>query len=406
MLKLSSSLLSRPSLDAPFNTPAHYMNLTPYVGDWKRSIQRQGGFWDASFSMHTDAGDDLADADPNTLKYLFYNALGWHVQESAGGWEGYISEIYMSTGNSQRVRSYNDLYNRIIARNSDKEIVTSLENEASILRYGLIEKEITITNVTNKTAQQQAQNLLNCISWPHSKPAKRIDPTDEISLEFRVNGYIHTASWRLMSFNLLDKYNKTMDCNEQKAYIDQFCGRIGFDPEILMAISAPHQWIIEYILDNYCDYLRPGVVKHNGLYERGQLKGAPLKIMLDLAEKGGAFVEGDYRPFWRLYCDANREVHFDYIDASQPRYYLDDQGDFYDTNWNPVSDWLVRPAVMEDTAFPMAASLPGCVFPRETMFYSDKVDLGADNDWESDVSWNTVDLEESYLDSTHQIGVR
>lgn len=407
-LLLYDSLLSRPALDAPFDTANFYMDLTQHINDWKRNIKRQGGLWQGSFSMHSDAPDDTVDVDRNTLINLFYNALGWHVEEHTAGvltWEGYISELYLKTGNTEMVLSYNGLVNHIVAKDSNGDIVADMMDEESVLRYGLIEEEITIQSVTNQTASQQVENYLRCHAWPRPKPVSRIDPTPHVELQVRVNGYIHTAAWRLMDLDILSSYRATIGCDDFIEYVKNYCGQIGFDPEIYMAITAPYNWIIQYVLDNYCDYLTPGNIQHNGLYKRGKLEGSPLDVFMDLADDGGAFVNGVKRPFWRLFAEIGREVHFEPIETNQPDYLLNDSGEWRDIANNQVSDFWARPATLEDTTFPVDTQMPGCVFPRNTVFYADEVSVSVDGDWNSKLSWRTAALEEAYLEDAHQMGV-
>jgi hypothetical protein len=172
--------------------------ITADVFDWKRSKTFVGTDWRGTFKMR----------GPQTvLEKLFYEGLGYHIQEhSYGGrtWIGFIWEMDLVTPGGRRARrrrrSYDTLFNYVRCDYTDPADGTTgstswYSDNASIARYGRKE-EILQRNLNATNAAEAAQEFLELSSGASPTLVSFEGNVDEPILEVTLAGYITTASFR------------------------------------------------------------------------------------------------------------------------------------------------------------------------------------------------------------------
>lgn len=403
-LHLFESLLSRTNLTDPFPTSggAHRLNVEEYAEDWSRSIVRNGGFWQGKFTLSTEERDDADPLDGSEIEDLFYNGLGLHLEEEDAGsvsWEGYVHEVYLSTGNSQMMRSYSDIYNHLTAVDSDGNTLAVAENIESQLRYGKICKEVKVN--TNKcfdtpvTIQDQLNNLLAKTAWPYVKHVSRISATSESKLEMRVCGYAHTLAWQPACVDIKKVFGTTIDTQKLIDYITAWGDSILFNPAPLLGGAIEIIDLIEYLVGQ-SPYISIGHLETSNQFINGEYCGTPLSIFDELIELGGLTPSGALAPYWRWYVGIGRLLYWERIDTETPEYLLQGAGEWSALDGGIVSPWRMWPAVVEDMAFPTATAEAGSVFPRSTMFYVDEVTTtNRQGTPDGETSWRSEKLEEA-----------
>jgi hypothetical protein len=103
-------------------TPPFLGDLTGMAKNWKRSTRAVGGFWQGSFQITGDLP---------RLQQFFYENMGCHLEEKAGGaisWEGLIYEMELSHAGVRRRRSLDLMANYIQARYLSESATSVLQN--------------------------------------------------------------------------------------------------------------------------------------------------------------------------------------------------------------------------------------------------------------------------------------
>lgn len=402
-LHLFESLLSRANLTDPFPTSgAHRLNVEEYTEDWSRSIVRNGGFWQGKFTLSTEDRDDADPLDKSEIEDLFYNGLGLHLEEEDAGsvsWEGYVHEVYLSTGNSQMMRSYNDINNHLTAVDNDGNILAISENIDSQLRYGKICKEIKVK--TNKcfdstsTIQEQLDNLLAKTAYPYTKHVSRIAATTESKLEVRVCGYAHTLAWQPACLEIKDVFGTTIDTQRLIDYIAEWRDSNLFNPAPLLGSAIELTDLVRYLVEN-SPHISEGNIEVSNQLINGEYCDTALSIFDDLIELGGLSPTGSLAPYWRWYVGIGRYLYWERINTETPEYLIQGTGEWSASDGSVISPWRMWPATVDDMAFPTTTAEQGSVFPRSTMFYVDEVTVTQRNGTpDGSPSWRSEKLEEA-----------
>lgn len=178
--------------------------LTGVAEDWKRSRTFTGGPWQGTFTIKGDRA---------FLEQLFYESLGWHVEERSFGmptWEGMIWELdfvdydvlgwkRVSKRGRRRRRSYEDMFNRVMvaytAPGGASGETSWYDDLISQGIYG-IKEEVIYRDIAASGAAEVAQEFLAMHSYPDARLIALEENVEEPSLEITVVGYIATANFR------------------------------------------------------------------------------------------------------------------------------------------------------------------------------------------------------------------
>ena len=173
--------------------PAWVTSLTKDAQDWTRSIQSQGGPWQGTFVLTGDLYE---------LQDAFYNWMGYHLEERAGGlvtWEGMIYEMELVHKGVRRRRSLDLMANRIMTGyldpNSEVQNSSWATNDKSIARYGQKDEILNMDNVPQHAAEAHRDRTLKEWCWPWPRAVATGKP-GETFLEVTACGYIFTLNWR------------------------------------------------------------------------------------------------------------------------------------------------------------------------------------------------------------------
>jgi hypothetical protein len=265
---------------------------------WRRSIRGIGGYWQGEFTLYGKV-DELA--------HFFYNYLGCHIEEYAGGaktWEGMIYEVELTTDGSTRRRTYDLMFNhvRVRYRNTDNEVVltSAVSNSASIQSNG------------------QREQI-----WPFDgqDSGTSLGMIDDTSLFVRVCGYVFTANWR---------YESAGDNTDDNL----------------------SDWLDEIITTD-CPFLQIGKIASNTRQVRKETK-LPMRawdVVTKLLELG--ISDGSDIVPARAYVDNERRFYYEEI-RTMPNYFKRGGG-FYTSAGTTISadPWQVRPAVVRDLTYPI-----------------------------------------------------
>lgn len=351
-LTLFDSLLSRENLLDPVKQTSNaYLDILPYAYGWNRKIRRLGGFWEGVFNMSTNPPVGYQPIDRETALEIFYSKLGLHLEEREAGegnlptWQGYIHEIYLSTANSQRVRSYDTLANRLlIVDSSNCTIIDTLDNEESILRYGLIEKIVDVSKLsdTGTNISDYLNQQLKTCSWAYPNFVSRIASTADITLQIRVRGYIFTSAF--------------------KYFIQSF-----IDTPIIDAVTA---------IINNSDYLTLNDLEDNQLLITNDYCENGLKALIDLVNLGSV-----NNPLWTINAYNDRGINYNQLDPTTPTYYINLDGTWADRQGGniAVNPRRLQPAIVEDTFYPILNDEPNNLFTKSNVFLAEQISVRPDN---------------------------
>lgn len=359
-LTLYDSRLSKDNLLDPIKTSSGiYLDVTQYAYGWNRKIRRIGGMWEGSFNLSTNPPAGIQPIDRAIALEIFYSKLGLHVEERVPNegdtptFEGYIHDVYLSTANSQRIRSYDELANRLIVVDGSCNVTDVIENEQSILRYGAIEKIVDVsqlsttgTNITDYLTQ-----LLRSTSWVRPNFVGRIASTSDITLQIRIRGYIFTSAFRY--------------------YINSF-------------VDTPVSTVVNDIFTSL-DYLVPGIINTNSLLITNDYCDNAMKILTMLTELGSL-----NNPLWVLSLNNYNRLNYDELDISKPQYYITFDGRWTNTQNSDVAvnARRITPGIVEDTMFPVFKDEPNSVFLKSNVFLAEQIGVRPNGSPE----WSTNDI--------------
>lgn len=302
-------------------------DITHIAEAWQRSTRLQGGYWQGSFQVKGNLSD---------LQDWFYNRLGYHVEERAGGqvsWEGMIYELTLTYAGMQRRRSLNDMFNTVRAQYSpyssqyDKTPWTT--STQSIARYGRKENLLSLGSTNEASATAQCASALAENAWPWPRPVSYGSPS-EATLDVRACGYVFAANWRYVS-QVWGWQDQTLEGN----------------------IS---DWIQTIAQEDLSEFLIIGAWDTNTLQVLEYCE-TPIRcwdLFRDLTSLGDS--SGNT---WRLYVNTGRRLCYKQVDVV-PRYYLR-SGGIYNTAGGDVSlsPYTVRPGVMRDVVYPVGRAERG-----------------------------------------------
>lgn len=296
-------------------------DLTSYVRDWRRTIRLQGGYWIGNMTIVRPLSE---------LIEMFYEWLGYHVEERVGGavtWEGMIYEMTLNTGFTARTRSLNDMYNYVTTTymgNNKVQTSSAAQVVNSINRYGRRETLLSYDQLDSTSAIKLRDRYLSEHAWPWPRPA--YSQPGEASLEIIVCGYIFTANWR---------YTTTADGKS----------------------STVQDWIKSIVETDLSEFLVNRWVAPNSLAIQRSLQ-TPTRCwdqILNLVSLG----DPDSR-LYRALVKSGREFHYGPVDLT-PLYYIV-KGQLVTgvgSTMQAVHPCSVQPGVYRDMDWPQARSEPG-----------------------------------------------
>lgn len=272
-------------------TPGYHSDITAKAQYWQRSLAANGGPWDGSFRIV---------APLHELQDWFYNRLGYHVQEVAGGvtWAGLIYEMELTYLGATRRRSLDDVFNYVKAKYTytagEKETAVA-QDATSVARYGRKEEILTLNDYPQAAAEAQRDLFLRQQAYPWPRPLTANVGTGESYLDVTCLGYWKTMAWRYCS--------------------------------VTTGTEANVSTFIDAILDADCaDYLTVGAIRENTLQVK-QATPSPQRAWDVLQEQValGGTVGGVAGSPYRLYVDNQRRVFYEPVDTT-PVYAIRDDG--------------------------------------------------------------------------------
>jgi hypothetical protein len=298
-------------------------DISDAAANWKRNIRALGGFWQGSFTLNANTAE---------MAQAFQTWLGWHVQEHSAGnvtWEGMIYEMEFEQGGVKRRRSLDLMSNAIRATYTDPttNAATTLAyttQDQSIARYGRRENTLVVGTLTTASATAQRDTALKENAWPWARPVSLSLKNAKPVLTVKVCGYVFTLNWEYTSVQ------------------DGATGNVStFINDIIVAD---------------CPFVSVGVIRTNTL----QVKRATALTnrAWDTLRDQVVFGDASGNP-WRLYVDVGRKVYYEQI-VTTPKYYLFDGGLRSSIGESVgVFPWLVRPAVVRDSTYPVTRAETG-----------------------------------------------
>jgi len=307
-----------------------FVAMLPKECGWKRSIRRQGGFWQGSATIRGDDVVALCDA--------FQTWLGYYVRERTGGkvtWEGLVYELELTIGQASRRRSLNDMANAVTCTYQSGGVVatTAYSTQAqSIARFGRKEEMLLLDNYPLATAEAYRSSFLAERSWPWPRPLG-LGARGKAQLNLLACGYVYTANWMFV-----EEGDGTDD--DVDDWMAQLVGTT-------TGLSSNHGGSTAGAGD--CQFLKVGSMGTNTL-QVTKSAVSPVRawdVMSELAQLGDA--DGDA---WRVWVGPGQLVYYWEQDLT-PRYFMRD-GVLYDTPGarDAVNPWSVRPGVVRDMDYP------------------------------------------------------
>ena len=327
-------------------------DISRVAKDWKRTIRLQGGFWQGGFRVEGTLAE---------LQEWFFNWLGYHVEERAGGvvtWEGMIYEMELAAFGVRRRRSLELMRNYVrgvYQRYDGRQMPTpAASNANSINRYGRKEDVISVQG-NEATALQQRDTVLSEAAWPRPQPVSAVRGGGAATLDVQVCGYVFTANWRYVSGNY-------------------------WDGTQMVNVS---DWIAEIAAADCAEFLTitTGLIRANTLqvnkFIQGStnLQGAAVRAW-DFLQELTAFGDANSQP-WRLWVDVERRLHYDHV-AMTPRYFLRG-GQIYTAagGQTSVEPCAVRPGVVRDLQYLTGRDEPGSLLADTRDMLVEEVEVAA-----------------------------
>ena len=319
--------------------PVFMADVSIAAQGWRRTIRRNGGYWDGSFTLFGTPGD---------LAAMFYEWLGCHFQERVGGyktWEGLLYDMDFTVGKITRKRSLDLMYNRVggiyIDDDGNTNDLAVAENLLSQGRYGRRDEWLSLDGYYTNSANAYRDTFLKENSWPWPRTVGAGLGQGEAKLEVTVCGYIFTANWQFEDVG--DGTTDDLD-----------------------------DWVSE-ILTTDCEFLEPGSITANTL-QVVKDTNQPQRcwdVLMDLIELGDA----SGNPY-RIYCDNDRIVNYEQISTSVD-YHL--RGGTLYLGVGGIAEanpFMVKPGIVRDLTYPVRMTESGAWLADLRDFYIDEVEAG------------------------------
>lgn len=300
-------------------------NLAPAIESYSHEIRSIGGFYSASISFKTDL---------LSLEDWLDNGLGRHIQvvDEAQDviWEGFVDRLTISAGGVQYSLGpviSSDIANRVRIRYSIADytisppsvgvtVTSAYANDTiSQLRYGILEKTLSVNEVTETIARQIRDTWLQAHSQPPTSMRISQSGTSEPTVTLECLGYYH--------------YLQTWTYNNSAT------GTITITEKIEdILISSPNEGLISSEL---------GYVASNGTEVRNDETGdkTPQSIIEDLVSYGDSsnnqYTVGIYEGRKLYYQPIPEEITYIYN--------LFDNKGIITARETPINPWAVRPGV-------------------------------------------------------------
>lgn len=335
-------------------------DITEQVSGYRRSIRRNGGYW---------LGDFLLYDEPNNLAKFFYERLGCHFVETAGGfvtWEGLIYEMEFTLNGVTRRRSLDTLANHVKTTYLDTagaaQESTAVTNDESIARFGRKEEMLLLDGVAQAAAEARRDTYLNENGWTWPRVVGMGLGRSDLQLTVALCGYAHTANWRYESVG------------------DGSTGNLS-------------DWL-RAIIETDCEFLQAGSIAENTMQVRKETN-TPQRawdVLLDLLDLG----DTAGNPY-RLYVDNQRRVTYEMVNK-QPLYWLRG-GTLYNSagGTGAADPWLLKPGVIRDTSYPVRRKEHGAWLDDARDCLIDEIEVG-----ESGIVLKTDEFEEGDLLAAQQ----
>jgi hypothetical protein len=321
-------------------TPVFARDISNDATGWRRSIRRDGGYWQGSFKLTGDFSD---------LHTFFYQYLGGHLEEKSNGfvtWEGLLYEMELSVGGVTRRRSLDLLYNKVTTRyiNEDNENITGTpaSNATSIAKYSTREELLLLDGYTETAANTRRDTFLNEHCYPWARAVGAGLGGGEATLNVVAAGYALTTNWQ---------YAGTAVADGGTVNLSDYMG----------TIVAAH-----------CPLVYTGGIAANTLQvvKTTNVPARAWDLMMDLVDLGGT-VGAPYR----AYVGNGRRFYYEQI-GTAPEYYLRNGGLYGSPGGRVEADpWAVQPAVVRDMSWPVSAYDKGSWLLDGRDFYIEEVEV-------------------------------
>lgn len=327
---------------AKAGTPVFYGDITAAAQNWQRSIAAQGGALDGSFRIVGPL---------HQLQGWFYNRLGWHVEEVAGGktWAGLVYEMDLTYLGSTRRRSLDNVYNYVKTHYEDGGTpadTTVAQDAGSIARYGRRENILSLTDYPLAAANQIRDLHLRQHAVPQPLALTASVTQGESYLDVTVMGYWKTMSWRYSSI-------QTGTTTDVSAYVNSL------------------------VTADCTDYLTVGAIRANTVRVKNSTTDPQRvwDVLQELVALGGNRSSVAYP--WRLYVDNSRRVWYEEINTT-PMYAIRDDGIHSYAGGGRVSPRQVVPGVMRDMRYPVVRVEAGSWLADARDTWVERVTVDAD----------------------------
>lgn len=304
-----------------------YLDGQSFVADLTRRIRQPasseqwiGGFWDYSFQIVAapDSPDEVAG-----IIDAFFNWLGYHIEKRYQGdvvWDGMITQMDLAYGRVRRRRSLIDsnvpVYN---ATRSTYNGGTTFwyTDDASIARYGRIEKTFDNSTYTQAEAENLAQMELANRAWPFAFVISISDQVQTPTLDVVASGYWLTAAWQDSDTTITTPPDNLSD-------------------------------VVNDLITNDCPFLTVGKI-HSNAFQVSTLDGTTaLKRIENLAALGdGSLVNH------RAWVGPGRKFYYAPVDLTVPQYRLTQDGLRNSLASPLLAPDEVRVGVIRDEAWPV-----------------------------------------------------
>lgn len=335
-------------------------DVSDQVSGYRRSIRRNGGYWLGDFTLNDE---------PNNLAKFFYERLGCHFVETAGGyttWEGLIYEMEFTLNGVTRRRSLDTLANYVKTTYLDTAGVAqesaAAVNDESIARYGRKEEMLLLDGFEQAAAEARRDTYLRENGWTWPRVVGMGLGRSDIQLTIALCGYVHTANWRYESVG------------------DGTTGNLS-------------DWL-KAIIETDCEFLQVGSITENTMQVRKETNTPQrawdvLNELLDLGDTAG-------NPY-RLYVDNQRRVTYEPL-SKEPLYWLRG-GMLYNSagGSGAANPWLLKPGVIRDTSYPIRRKELGAWLDDARDCLIDEIELG-----DSGITLKTDEFEEGDLLAAQQ----
>jgi len=329
MVNFSQPNYSLSAFSSVLQNNAFVRDLMPLARNYRRSIRLQGGFWEGSFDMMLPESE---------AQEVYYNWLGYHIEERAGAAISYEAMAYaleLEVAGVRRRRGFETFANHVKANytdtSSNPQTTAAATDAESIKRYGQYEEILSpgegeyAAAVANSRRDRYLELYANAPSVPISinldgaddKAQGQIMGARNAIVAVQLCGYIFTAQWKHVTTN------------------DDATGNV----------SA---WI-DSIVTTDCEFLSSTQITTNALQVKRTLGEAARAwdVLQDMTALG------DGTSVYTLKVIPGRGVVYAPLDTT-PQYYILPGGIFQRIGANQtVNPWLLQPGIYRDMRYPV-----------------------------------------------------